>query len=218
MKLSHLICTLCACVMTMASVPASAATVDQSQLLYNGGSPFDFGPTVGDYPNYPVGQSFTAGLTGLLTQIDVFSNGQIMGTNDLTMELREGDGTAGTLLGSTTISVGNNAFDFGLGGYTVSIDTTGFGVNVTPGSVYTFLFTNVTGSGDLALRGILTAYDTDPYAGGRAYEGPGYGDQPTWDQMFQTHVQVSAVPIPAAAWLFGSGLLGLIGVARRKVA
>ena len=27
---------------------------------------------------------------------------------------------------------------------------------------------------------------------------------------------VAAVPIPAAAWLFGSGLLGLIGVARRK--
>ena len=27
---------------------------------------------------------------------------------------------------------------------------------------------------------------------------------------------ISSVPIPAAAWLFGSGLLGLIGVARRK--
>lgn len=27
---------------------------------------------------------------------------------------------------------------------------------------------------------------------------------------------VSAVPLPAAAWLFGSGLVGLIGVARRK--
>jgi hypothetical protein len=26
------------------------------------------------------------------------------------------------------------------------------------------------------------------------------------------------VPIPAAAWLFGSGLLGLIGIARRKKA
>ncbi|MEE8427904.1 MAG: VPLPA-CTERM sorting domain-containing protein [Gammaproteobacteria bacterium] len=26
----------------------------------------------------------------------------------------------------------------------------------------------------------------------------------------------SAVPIPAAGWLFGSGLLGLIGIARRK--
>lgn len=28
--------------------------------------------------------------------------------------------------------------------------------------------------------------------------------------------QISVVPVPAAAWLFGSGLLGLIGVARRK--
>ena len=27
---------------------------------------------------------------------------------------------------------------------------------------------------------------------------------------------VSAVPVPAAVWLFGSGLIGLIGVARRK--
>jgi hypothetical protein len=27
---------------------------------------------------------------------------------------------------------------------------------------------------------------------------------------------VSAVPVPAAAWLFGSGLIGLIGLARRK--
>jgi hypothetical protein len=29
---------------------------------------------------------------------------------------------------------------------------------------------------------------------------------------------VSAVPVPAAIWLFGSGLLGLIGMARRKAA
>jgi len=29
-------------------------------------------------------------------------------------------------------------------------------------------------------------------------------------------VGASVVPVPAAAWLFGSGLLGLIGVARRK--
>jgi len=27
---------------------------------------------------------------------------------------------------------------------------------------------------------------------------------------------VSAVPVPAAVWLFGSGLLGLLGLARRK--
>ena len=27
---------------------------------------------------------------------------------------------------------------------------------------------------------------------------------------------VSAVPLPAAAWLFGSGIIGLVGLARRK--
>jgi len=30
--------------------------------------------------------------------------------------------------------------------------------------------------------------------------------------------QTSVVPVPAAAWLFGSGLLGLLGIARRKAA
>jgi hypothetical protein len=29
-------------------------------------------------------------------------------------------------------------------------------------------------------------------------------------------VEVSAVPVPAAVWLFGSGLLGLIVIARKK--
>jgi hypothetical protein len=29
---------------------------------------------------------------------------------------------------------------------------------------------------------------------------------------------VSAVPVPATAWLFGSGLIGLVGIARRKKA
>lgn len=33
-----------------------------------------------------------------------------------------------------------------------------------------------------------------------------------------TNTAVAAVPVPAAAWLLGSGLLGLVGVARRKAA
>ena len=39
--------------------------------------------------------------------------------------------------------------------------------------------------------------------------------------LYELHLEgtvssVSAVPVPAAVWLFGSGLLGLVGVARRK--
>ena len=31
-------------------------------------------------------------------------------------------------------------------------------------------------------------------------------------------VNIGAVPVPAAVWLFGSGLLGLVGMAKRKKA
>lgn len=34
--------------------------------------------------------------------------------------------------------------------------------------------------------------------------------------LFWDDVSLTAVPVPAAVWLFGSGLLGLVGVARRR--
>ncbi len=40
--------------------------------------------------------------------------------------------------------------------------------------------------------------------------GPFPGQSPAFNGV------VSAVPVPAAVWLFGSGLLGLVGVARRR--
>ena len=41
---------------------------------------------------------------------------------------------------------------------------------------------------------------------------------PTNVPYIQELVQITSVPIPAAVWLFGSGLIGLIGIARRKKA
>jgi hypothetical protein len=36
------------------------------------------------------------------------------------------------------------------------------------------------------------------------------------DLLDNVHVEIDAVPVPAVVWLFGSGLLGLIGTAARR--
>ena len=45
---------------------------------------------------------------------------------------------------------------------------------------------------------------------------PGGGWSPAIDLYEPGTVNISAVPVPAAVWLFGSGLLGLVGISRRK--
>lgn len=61
---------------------------------------------------------------------------------------------------------------------------------------------------------VVAVFNQDGSAGqGVAMQvGPFPGQTPTFQGT------VSAVPVPAAVWLFGSGLLGLVGVARRKKA
>ena len=46
---------------------------------------------------------------------------------------------------------------------------------------------------------------------------PGCQSNIFWDNISIT-ADIAAVPVPAAVWLFGSGLVGLVGVARRKKA
>ena len=77
-------------------------------------------------------------------------------------------------------------------------------------------FSNVQSSGYWSATeyagGIYDAWSFDTSDGFQYTTGNGY-------DLYGWAVQsgdVSAVPVPAAVWLFGSGLLGLIGVARRK--
>ena len=46
--------------------------------------------------------------------------------------------------------------------------------------------------------------------------GGGYLYQPIANNIMFADFTASAVPVPAAVWLFGSGLVGLVGVARRR--
>ena len=51
-----------------------------------------------------------------------------------------------------------------------------------------------------------------------------YGEPGRWADVrsgdsrypFYAYIETTAVPVPAAVWLFASGIIGLIGVARRK--
>jgi hypothetical protein len=63
--------------------------------------------------------------------------------------------------------------------------------------------------------GVTTYTSTDIDGGG--IPGIGMIDGPFATVPFSMNFDFStAVPIPAALWLFGSGLLGLIGISRRK--
>ena len=50
--------------------------------------------------------------------------------------------------------------------------------------------------------------DGDGVAGAKMVDGP-FID-------FSANFSLSAVPVPPSVWLFGSGLMGLVGIARRK--
>jgi len=58
----------------------------------------------------------------------------------------------------------------------------------------------------------------DAIGGSPEFSGPTSGFSPNFDFTSLTVTKVSAVPVPAAVWLFGTGLLSLLGVARRRKA
>ena len=85
-------------------------------------------------------------------------------------------------------------------------------------SSYSSLFIRVVRDSPRNVGAFLNGgFDLNTYAGGQAYQSNTVccdGFQPDSDLWFRTGA--SAVPVPAAAWLFGSGLIGLVGLARRK--
>ena len=57
----------------------------------------------------------------------------------------------------------------------------------------------------------LNEYNLNPWASGGSVINPVYDSS-----LVTVEAEAEVVPVPAAVWLFGSGLIGLIGIASRK--
>ena len=147
--------------------------IDQSQLLTNGGV------SARNRPGYYEGQTFTAGATGLLCEIDLLMTNTMTGTG--TLNIFSGSGISGTLLATESVNVNvpsGSVWQY----WTISSPP-----SITSGSVYTFQFIPIQGGG-LPDPYLIDLRDSNVYSGGYHLAFPQfdltfrtYVNSPTWN-------------------------------------
>lgn len=105
-------------------------------------------------------------------------------------------------------TTGASTIDLNLGGYYANWNGTNF-LQGTDSSGANGTSTSANGS----TSGNTFDLEYSSYISGGAFDG-----QTGFWHLQGTFEEAPEVPVPAAVWLFGSGLLGLVGVARRKKA
>jgi len=176
----------------------------------------------------------TGAGTATVNPFEFFNKGKASAHDIFMQAIGDGGGGPGTLVAgkmlfdwstATNINVGiilDAAGFFGSGPYSSS--QTIAGVGATPASNGIKKGKYPIGPAPMA----TTSLDTDYHNGGSFVisddgiggdpmdNGPFPGFNANFDITSIHIVSVTPVPVPAAVWLFGSGLLGLVGVARRK--
>ena len=211
LKRLRLFAAVCAgAVALSASLPANAAFV-----LSGGSPPGSLPISSNDFNSDLQGEGFSQATIG--AQLSVDQDGSVT----FYYIAAESSFTNSFHSASDSMTENNDAFNFN--GYD-SIT-----INVSAGDVLDFSFRSATASAltpvdnasgnnleglgimsDGGMSELVLAYnDNNPAGLG------GGGMDTDYDDML-VRAEFSAVPVPAAVWLFGSGLLGLIGIARRK--
>jgi hypothetical protein len=164
-----------------------------------------------------------AGPGGTITE----SSGDVIGTGILIGSLTvQGTSSDGTYVVTNGILSFNTAAD------TISISGSvgGLGVGATTllsGSFSSFSYTAIPGPGG-SMTEIFTGQGPDTKSSdlltalGIATNTPfdffGFSIESVNGTVVSTDVVNTAVPVPAAVWLFGTGLLGMIGISRPRKA
>lgn len=157
--------------------------------------------------NVSLGDSFTLTVQGTDFATDVSAG-------SITVQW---DSTAMTLtstLADITTSAAINGFpvDFGVSSLVPGqLDATYSTFGVVAGPTFDFIELNFVAIPPPS----ATTLDILAGAFGDWQDGAGVSITPV--TYVGASVNVSSVPVPAAVWLFGSGLLGMVGVARRRV-
>lgn len=163
--------------LTFSSQGMAQPVLDQSQLIYNGGT------SARTLPGYKIGQSFTAGKTGTLTGIDIGFFNPIDG--DATLDIYSGAGAGGTLLQTQQVKV-----VCGGGACLLPFSTS---VPLVSGQVYSFLLTP--GAGIPDPYGIQVGFPATYSAGKMIFIDPsGTYFEDRFGMVFQTFVLAPCDP------------------------
>lgn len=173
-------------------------------------------------------QTFTVGITGYLTRIDVFVNRLNRSVDgDLLFDVRpslsgvpleqESEAFARGVVARDDVMVGTNSF-YSSNFQWISLDISNFGVFVNKGDVLAVVLRSSGGDEWVDYR--WGGYTSNPYLDGKQLFRDGGVGNPAWtpgragnpgaenlDTCFRTYVQ--PIPEPGTLVLFGGGLVGL---------
>lgn len=215
MSFKHIASAACAC-LAVVSINANAVVYNISSVLQGNDGGYAFSSFHDANDNTPMSGPVLANITGPI----------ISGTyNDVTGAF---DAILTVSAAGPTVTLSGNLL-FGVSGFldsasTLSVDfdgSDGFLTDTTIGFLPGDICCNglgdpnslmdINGSLVMSLWGANWNYgDGSNFDGGAAlpYLGSTLG--------MDLRVELTAIPVPAAVWLFGSGLIGLAGLARRK--
>ena len=202
-----------------AAVPAQATTVlDQVSVNID---QVNFGAVESSPPTFGRAQTFTAGITGWLAAIEVWSS--LRDTRLVTaLRLDLLDVVSGLPVGGLTGAADDPSVLASVNGSAqvdaysifrlVRFDFRASGVWMEAGDQLAFMTF-------LQAPGFIG--DTDAYSGGTSYSFNTLFDRPDWsnpggDLAFRTYMEPAPVPLPASALLLAGGLVVLAGLRRRR--